>query len=165
MPALVIADIATHSTADEEAQRRLKRLVWVWWGCYVAHMVGSCAFTAAVVTQFDPALYGVIELAVSTTYAGAAVFVILLMVAVGRAQTATLSAASGVTALPNTAHFPSFTVDDAAAAAASTRSAATAWPSGLSSALGAGDWTEAGVAAERQARAAEQALRPAQPPR
>lgn len=166
MPARVIADIATHSTPDDVAQRRLKRLVWVWWGCYVGHLAGSYAFTAAVLARSDLTLYGAIELAVATIYAAAAVFAILLMVAVGQAQAATLSEAGGVPALPNAAHFPSFTVDDAAAAAAApTSSAATAWPSGLSSALGAGDWTEAGIAAERQARAAEQTLRPAQPPR
>jgi len=162
MPVLVIADIAKHSTPDQGTQRRLKRLVWVWWGCYLAHMIGSYAFATAIAAESDPEVYGAIEFVVASVYASAAVLVILVMVAVNRAQTATLNGAAGITDLPDAANFPSFTVDDVTAAA-STRS--TARPSGLSSALGAGDWTEAGIAAEQQARAAELALRQAQPPR
>lgn len=153
MPARVIADIATQSTSDAAARGRLHRLVWVWWGCYLAHTVGTYAFTLSISAGSTATLYGVIEVAAATAYAAAAVSVIVLMVAVGRAQTASINAAAGAVPTLNADHFPTFTVEDAAAAASGTPgSSRAAWPSGFSTALGSGDWTEAGIAAERQAR-------------
>lgn len=118
MPALVMRDIAQWSTNDEATRRRLSRLIWLWWACYVGPYVGTFAAPIARRQIFSLDVDGqrtaliLINggtVALRMLFVAAGVLLILLMRAMGRAQTAR---AAETTTEPDPADFPAFTMDE-----------------------------------------------------